>query len=197
MALTDTDLKYLKQTIALAREALEAGDSPFGSVLVDKSGKFLHADRNRINTNKDATYHPELKLAQWAEQNIRDPVQRASTTVYTSGEHCAMCSAAHAWCGLGRIVYVSSSEQLGEWMGKLGTKPYHVANLSIQQVAPGIEVVGPAGEDLVNQVKELHVEQAKRELETMEEKAKREGDAKALKSERARRLREGVGMVEM
>jgi len=82
-------------------------------------------------------------------------------------------------------------------MGILGTKPNKIAGLSIQQVAPGIEVVGPASEDLVNQVKELHVEAAKRELETVEEKAKREGDTKALKSERARRLREGVGMVEM
>lgn len=27
---------------------------------------------------------------------------RAAATVFTSGEHCPMCSAAHAWAGLGR-----------------------------------------------------------------------------------------------
>lgn len=197
MSLNDNDIKFLRQAISLAREALEAGDSPFGSVLVDKSGKVLQSDRNRIVTNKDATYHPELKLAQWAQRNIRDPAEREATTVYTSGEHCAMCSAAHAWCGLGRIVYVSSSKQLGEWMSQLGTKPHHIAGLSIQEVAPGIEVIGPASDDLVKEVKELHVQKAKRELETEEERAKREGDAKAEKAERARRLREGIGMVEM
>ena len=85
----------------------------------------------------------------------------------------AMCSAAHGWCGLGRIVYVSSSKQLGQWMNELGTKPHHVAGLSIQQVAPGIEVVGPAGDDLVKEVKELHVARAKRVNETDEERTRR------------------------
>ena len=33
----------------------------------------------------------------------------AACTVYTSGEHCPMCSAAHAWVGLGRIVYAVSA----------------------------------------------------------------------------------------
>lgn len=197
MSLNEDDNKFLKQAISLAREALEAGDAPFGSVLVDKSGKVLKTDRNRTVTNKDSTYHPELKLAQWAEKNVRDPAERAATTVYTSGEHCAMCSAGHAWCGLGRIVYASSTKQLGEWEGKLGLKPSHIAGLTIKEVAPGIEVAGPASDDLVNEVKELHVESAKRLLETEDERAKREGDAKAQKSERARRLREGIGMVEM
>lgn len=197
MSLNDDDTKFLRQAIGLAREALEAGDQPFGSVLVDKSGKVLQSERNRVVTNRDATYHPELKLAQWAQRNIRDPAEREATTVYTSGEHCAMCSAAHAWCGLGRIVYASSSKQLGEWMGQLGIKPHHIAGLSIQEVAPGIKVVGPASDELVNEVKDLHVQKAKRELETEEEKNKREGEAKAEKAERARRLREGIGMVEM
>lgn len=197
MSLTDDDNKHLKRAVALAREALDAGDAPFGSVLVDKSGKVLKEDRNRINTNKDSTYHPELKLAQWAEKNVRDPAERAATTVYTSGEHCAMCSAAHAWCGLGRIVYATSTKQLGEWEGKLHIKPAHIAGLSIKEVAPGIDVAGPGSDDLVKEVHEMHVESAKRALETEEERAKREGDAKAQKSERARRLREGIGMVEM
>ena len=30
-----------------------------------------------------------------------------------------MCSAAHAWVGLGSIVSASSSEQLGEWLREL------------------------------------------------------------------------------
>lgn len=197
MSLSADDTKFLKQAIELAREALEAGDAPFGSVLVDKSGKVLKTDRNRVATNKDSTYHPELKLAQWAEKNVRDPAERAATTVYTSGEHCSMCASAHAWCGLGKIVYATSTEQLGKWEGQLGIKPPHIAGLTIKQVAPGIEVVGPAGDDLAKEVHELHVESAKRLLETEEEKAKREGDAKAQKSERARRLREGIGMVEM
>ena len=55
-----------------------------------------------------------------------------------------MCSAAHAWAGLGRIIYVSSSKQLDEWMQEMGVKsssPIH--SLSIQEVAPTVPVEGP------------------------------------------------------
>ncbi|NED61163.1 nucleoside deaminase, partial [Streptomyces sp. SID10244] len=69
--------------------------------------------------------------------------QRASSTVYTSGEHCPMCSAAHAWVGLGRIVYAASGAQLGAWLVEWDAEPAPVATLSIQQVAPGVTVDGP------------------------------------------------------
>ena len=68
---------------------------------------------------------------------------RAAATVYTSGEHCPMCAAAHGWVGLGRIVYASSSEQLTGWLAALGVGPMPVATLPIQQVVPGLKVEGP------------------------------------------------------
>ena len=39
--------------------------------------------------------------------------ERATTTVYTTGEHCAMCAAAHAWAGLGRVVYAAPFRSYG------------------------------------------------------------------------------------
>ena len=139
---TDNEMIHLRRCIELATEALEAGDAPFGSVLVDGDGNVLREDRNRANT-VDATYHPEIAVAKWAAQNMT-PAARAKAVVYTSGEHCAMCSAAHAWAGLGRIVYISSSKQLSTWMDEMGvtsTSPIH--SLSIQEVAPNIPVEGP------------------------------------------------------
>jgi len=146
-------MQHLHRCVELAAEAVEAGDEPFGSVLVDDEGRVLHEDRNRANT-VDATYHPEIAVAKWAAQNM-NPDARAKAVVYTSGEHCAMCSAAHAWAGLGRIVYVSSSKQLGEWMDEMGVKSSSPINtLSIQEVAPNIPVDGPVA-DLDDKVKEL------------------------------------------
>jgi tRNA(Arg) A34 adenosine deaminase TadA len=75
--------------------------------------------------------------------------------VFTSGEHCPMCSAAHAWVGLGRIVYVSSSAQLIAWLAELGVPPSPVIPLAINQVAPGLVVQGPVP-GLDEQVRELH-----------------------------------------
>lgn len=152
--ITDNEMQHLRRCVELAAEALEAGDEPFGSVLVDGEGHVLREDRNRANT-VDATYHPEIAVAKWAAENMTSEA-RAKAVVYTSGEHCAMCSAAHAWAELGRIVYVSSSKQLGEWMDEMGIKSSSPINtLSIQEVAPNVPVDGPVA-GLDEEVKQLH-----------------------------------------
>ena len=139
--MNDQEYAYLTRAVELAEEALNAGDEPFGSVLVNAQGEVLAEDRNRI-AGGDATQHPEFALARWAAQHMT-PEARAAATVYTSGEHCPMCAAAHGWVGLGRIVYASSSEQLTGWLAALGVGPMPVATLPIQQVVPGLKVEGP------------------------------------------------------
>ncbi|WP_299822111.1 nucleoside deaminase [uncultured Jannaschia sp.] len=137
----DTNIKYIKRCIELASEALEAGDEPFGSILVSADGRVLHEARNRAMTG-DPTQHPEFELARWAAQEL--PVEeRRTTVVYTSGEHCPMCAAAHAWAGLGRIVYASSSKQLGEWLVAFDAPPLPLAPLGIPDIAPDVPVEGP------------------------------------------------------
>jgi tRNA(Arg) A34 adenosine deaminase TadA len=148
------DLPHLRRCVELAAEAVAAGDFPFGSVLVAGDGRVLAEDRNRENTMGDSTRHPEFELARWAAANLTAG-QRAAATVFTSGEHCPMCSAAHAWVGLGRIVYVSSSEQLVGWLAELGVPPSAVNPLPVNQVAPGLLVQGPVP-GLDEQVRELH-----------------------------------------
>ncbi len=148
------DLPHLRRCVELAAEAVAAGDFPFGSVLAGGDGRVLAEDRNRENTLGDATRHPEFELARWAAANMT-AADRATATVYTSGEHCPMCSAAHAWVGLGRIVYVSSSEQLTTWLAELEVPPLPVRALAISQVAPGLEVQGPVP-GLDEHVRELH-----------------------------------------
>jgi len=88
------DLPHLRRCVELAAEAVDAGDHPFGSVLVAAGGRVLAEDRNRENTMGDATRHPEFELARWAAANLT-AADRAAATVFTSGEHCPMCAAAH------------------------------------------------------------------------------------------------------
>jgi tRNA(Arg) A34 adenosine deaminase TadA len=151
---TAADLPYLRRCVELATEAVEAGDFPFGSVLVAADGAVLAEDRNREVTAGDATRHPEFELARWAAANMTPP-ERAAATVYTSGEHCPMCAAAHGWVGLGRIVYVTSTEQMGAWLAELGVSPAPVRPLAIPDVVPGVEVAGPVP-GLAEQVRDLH-----------------------------------------
>lgn len=152
--LSTQDTTYLNRCIDLAAEALAAGDDPFGSILVSSTGTILKEDRNRINTESNISLHPEFTLAIWAQKNL-SPADRAAATVYTSGEHCPMCAAAHAYAGLGRIVYASSGAQLRSWMEELGVGAGPVASLEIGQVAPGLRVEGPV-EELGGRVFELH-----------------------------------------
>lgn len=152
MTVTDTDRAYLRRCAALAEEALNAGDEPFGSILV-LDGRILAEDRNRV-AGGDRTRHPEISLARWAIANL-SVQQRADAQVYTSGEHCPMCAAAHGWAGLGRIVYATSSQQLGQWLGEWGVPASPVAMLPIEQVIPGVPVAGPEP-SLAEHMRELH-----------------------------------------
>jgi len=149
----DTDIKHLRRCVELAKMALEKGDQPFGSVLVSASGEVLFEDHNHIASG-DHTQHPEFALARWAAANMTAE-ERSKATVYTSGEHCPMCAAAHGWVGLGRIVYASSSEQLVQWLEELGVEPTRVRNLPIQDVIRDTIVEGPVPE-LAEQVRQLH-----------------------------------------
>lgn len=148
-----TDLAHLRRCVELAHEALTAGDEPFGSLLVSAAGEVLFEDRNRV-AGGNHTRHPELAAALWAVDHLTAG-DRASATVYTSGEHCPMCAAAHAWVGLGRIVYAVSAAQLTAWRQSWGASPGPVAPLPVRTVAPGVDVIGPAAE-LETELRDLH-----------------------------------------
>jgi tRNA(Arg) A34 adenosine deaminase TadA len=153
MRLSETDLAHLRRCVELAREGLDDGDEPFGSLLVDAAGVVRFEDRNRVKDG-DETRHPELEIAKWSASHLSAD-ERAAATVYTSGEHCPMCSAAHGWMGLGRIVYAVSSAQLGAWRAEWGVPPGPVRPLAVRDVAPGVPVDGPAPE-LEAEMRELH-----------------------------------------
>ncbi|SDN44889.1 tRNA(Arg) A34 adenosine deaminase TadA [Streptomyces sp. cf386] len=154
MVVKDTELPYLRRCVELATEALEAGDEPFGSVLVGADGAVLAEDHNRVASG-DRTRHPEFELARWSAAHMT-PEERTAATVYTSGEHCPMCAAAHAWVGLGRIVYVASSEQLANWLAELGVPAAPVRALPVREVAPEVTVDGPVPE-LIEDIRALHL----------------------------------------
>jgi len=109
------DEQHIREAIALAEEATERGDTPFGSLLV-RGNDVLRRSRNSTRTDQDLTAHPELKLARWAGASLA-PDERAETTMYTSTEPCEMCAAAIHYAGLGRVVFSVSGETLAELRG--------------------------------------------------------------------------------
>lgn len=145
--------KYLKRCIELATESLEAGDAPFGSILVDKEGKIIAEGRNRAN-ELNVLAHPEVEMARWAADNL-SPEEIASTTMYTSGEHCTMCSGAHGLVGIGTLVYLSSGEQLFEWQKEFGAAHSKLNYIKVEDVIKNVEVRGPAEGELLEEIKSI------------------------------------------
>ena len=153
-AITEIDERHLQRCVELASKALEAGDDPFGSVLTDAHGVALAEAVNREATDRDPTAHPELELVHWAIANLTHE-QRAAATVYTSGEHCPMCAAAHGWAGLGRVVAAVSATQLSQWRTSWGLPAGPVAVIPIAEVVPAITVVSGVPE-FEPPMRELH-----------------------------------------
>jgi tRNA(Arg) A34 adenosine deaminase TadA len=105
------DERYLRAAIRLAGEARQAGDQPYGALLVAADGTVLAEDRNTVVTERDITAHPELKLARWAARELSATATR-TTTMYTSCQPCAMCVNAIARANLARVVYALDGDQL-------------------------------------------------------------------------------------
>lgn len=152
--ISPADVVHLRRCVDLARQALDRGDDPFGSVLVDASGSTLAEAMNRESTDHDPTAHPEFALVKWAIAHL-SAEQHAASTVYTSGEHCPMCAAAHGWAGLGRVVAAASGLQLAKWRASWGLPPGPVAPLPLTDISRDVIVVAPV-EPFDVEMRELH-----------------------------------------
>jgi tRNA(Arg) A34 adenosine deaminase TadA len=148
------DGAHLQRCVDLATQALDKGDDPFGSALVDAHGTVLAEAMNRERSDGDPTAHPELALVRWAIAHLT-PHQRATSTVYTSGEHCPMCAAAHGWAGMGRVVAAASSAQLAEWRAAWGLPAGPVTPMPLTDVAPDVVVIAPVA-PYDAQIREVH-----------------------------------------
>ncbi len=151
--MNDTDRQHLTRAVDLAEIGMADGNDPFGSVLVSGDGKVLFEDHNHTSGG-DHTRHPEFEIARWAATHMA-PVERARAVVYTSGEHCPMCAAAHGWVGLGKIVYAASSAQFAGWVSEFGGGTGPVRTLPIESILVAAEVEGPEP-TLTERLRSLH-----------------------------------------
>ena len=119
----EQDLAFLRRSFDVARRSREAGDHPFGSVLVGPAGEVLREQGNGFSSEGgDCTAHAERLLSSWAAKTFDlDYLQRC--TLYSSAEPCAMCSGAIYWAGIGRVVYGQSEKGLKAQTGAHDENP--------------------------------------------------------------------------
>lgn len=143
------DHDLLRRSFDVAKRARDAGDHPFGSLLVGPDGTVLKEQGNGFSSEgRDRTAHAERLLASWAARTF--PLDHlARCTLYTSAEPCAMCAGAIYWAGIGRVVYGQSEAGLKRQTGSHEENP--TLDLPCRTVfAAGqrpTEVIGPLLED--------------------------------------------------
>ena len=116
MPLHPHDEAPMRAAIAASREALAAGDMPFGATLVDAQGVLRWTARNDQHSRADCTRHAETALVQDAGAALGAAVLEGAT-VYASGEPCAMCAGAMYWAGVRRIVWAAGQPEIGATLG--------------------------------------------------------------------------------
>jgi tRNA(adenine34) deaminase len=109
----------------LALEQARQGDFPFGAVIV-RDGQVIAKGRNLGRSTGDPTAHGEMI----AIHNCLKDHGRAAlvgSTLYTSGEPCAMCMGAILWCRIGRLVFAASVQQLATKIEQIALSSAEIA----------------------------------------------------------------------
>jgi len=95
---------FVRQSIELAAESREAGNHPFGAVLVRTDSEILMENFNTFGEKGDSTGHAKRFLMTCA--SVMYPVEfLRGYTMYTSAEPCAMCAGSVYWSGVGRVMH--------------------------------------------------------------------------------------------
>lgn len=148
--LGETDIRYLRSAIELARLARARGDGAYGAVLVGAGGEVLAEAGNDQASGRDLTGHAEMNLVRAAGRF--DAAVLARATLYASAEPCAMCAGAIFWSGIGRLVYALGSDRNYRLLPPSDDELRIGCREILARGKRRVEVLGPALEDEAERV---------------------------------------------
>lgn len=109
-------LHYLRRCVEVSWQARNAGNTPFGALLVNQEGEIVLEQGNIEITERNCTGHAERTLmAEASKHYSREELW--GFTLYTSAEPCAMCAGSIYWGNVGTVVYGISEKRLAELTG--------------------------------------------------------------------------------
>jgi tRNA(Arg) A34 adenosine deaminase TadA len=95
--------KFMQIAIQEARAAVNAGDYPYGAVLV-RAGEVIGRGRNQENTHNDPTSHAEMEALRAA--GLQGTY--ADTVMYASAFPCIMCAGPIVMLGVPELIVGAS-----------------------------------------------------------------------------------------
>jgi tRNA(adenine34) deaminase len=106
-----SDEVFMRQALALAREAQARGEVPVGCVIT-LDGRILAEAFNRPIAACDPTAHAEIEALRAAAQ-VRANYRLTGCTLYVTLEPCAMCAGAMVHGRIARLVYGAPDPRAG------------------------------------------------------------------------------------
>ncbi len=98
--------------LALAEEALAAGDVPVGCVIADAAGDIIGRGRNTRQSGRSALGHAELAAIDMACRALGD-WRLPGCTIYVTLEPCPMCAGAIINARIPTVVFGAREENFG------------------------------------------------------------------------------------
>lgn len=97
------DHEWMKEALAQAEEALDAGEVPVGAVVV-RDDEIIGRGHNEIEARSDATAHAEILAIREASRSVGD-WRLDGCSVYVTAEPCHMCLGAFYLSRVSRVVF--------------------------------------------------------------------------------------------
>ncbi len=117
---------YMREALALAREAAAHGEVPVGCVIV-RDGEIVGRGRNRREEKQSVASHAELEAI--ADANARLKSWRLDDcTLYVTLEPCPMCAGAILNARIPRVFYGARDEAMGACGGVVNLYMERFAN---------------------------------------------------------------------
>lgn len=106
-----TETQFMREAIAEARAAANAGEVPIGAVAVH-DGQIIGRGQNRVLRDVDPTAHAEI-IAMRSAAQVLENYRLTECELYVTLEPCAMCAGAMIHARLSRLVYAASDPKAG------------------------------------------------------------------------------------
>ena len=107
----DSDLFWMGQALALAKQAADKGEVPVGAILVSNDVRIAEASNLREQSGSPIA-HAEMLAIQAASEKIGN-WRFVDTTLYVTLEPCPMCAGAIVLARIPKVVYGTADPKAG------------------------------------------------------------------------------------
>jgi tRNA(adenine34) deaminase len=122
------DANFMELALRQAAIAVSKGQTPFGSVLVDREGRLIGEGHNTVRADLDPTAHAEIIAIRQGWRHFGKWQSLAGGTLYSSCEPCIMCSFVITQIGISRVVFAARGTDIPTYKPLLGADLSAVAS---------------------------------------------------------------------